>query len=82
LNSYFYKFIGLFGHYHIADAAGIDGEGLEIGRGDLFKYKKTFKTIINSKKIKVLETWQGHLNNGLLFKKDISKITDFIKNEK
>ncbi len=74
LNIYFKKYNKLFRHFHIADASGIDGEGLEIGKGDLLKYKKIFKNIINSSKIKVLETWQGHLNDGLLFKKDIVKI--------
>ena len=40
LNNYINKYKGLFKHYHIADASGVDGEGLEIGSGDLLKYKK------------------------------------------
>ncbi|WP_435097281.1 N-acetylneuraminate synthase family protein [Candidatus Pelagibacter bacterium nBUS_27] len=70
----FDKYEHLFFHYHIADASGIDGEGLEIGKGDLLKYKKRLRKIIANKKIKVLESWQGHLNNGLIFKKEISKL--------
>ena len=52
-------------HYHIADASGIDGEGLQIGEGTL-----NFKSILNIiKKTKITqsfipEIWQGHKNNG------------------
>ena len=30
--------------------------------------------IINSDKVKVLEAWQGHLNDGKVFKGEINKI--------
>jgi N-acetylneuraminate synthase len=73
------KYKSLFEHYHIADASGIDGEGLEIGNGDLLKYKKTLIKITNNNQIKVLESWQGHLNRGLIFKKEISKLEKIIK---
>ena len=72
------KYKNLFEHYHIADASGIDGEGLEIGDGDLLKYKKILIDIMNNNKIKVLESWQGHLNRGLIFKKEISKLEKII----
>lgn len=74
----FNKYKSLFEHYHISDASGIDGEGLEIGNGDLLNYKNFFLSIMNNDKIKVLETWQGHLNNGLIFKKEISKLEKFV----
>ena len=73
------KYKSLFEHYHISDASGIDGEGLEIGNGDLLKYKKMLVSIINNNKIKVLESWQGHLNRGLIFKKEILKLKKIIK---
>ena len=72
------KYKDLFEHYHIADAIGIDGEGLEIGKGDLLKYKQILINITNNNKTKVLESWQGHLNNGLIFKKEISKLEKII----
>ena len=72
------KYKGLFEHYHIADAIGIDGEGLEIGKGDLLKYKQILINITNNNKTKVLESWQGHLNTGLIFKKEISKLEKII----
>ena len=68
--------LNLFSHYHLSDAQGFDSEGLPLGEGDLLrKYSKTIKKIINNDKIKVLETWQGHLNDGLIFKNEINKIT-------
>ena len=68
--------LNLFSHYHLSDAQGFDSEGLPLGEGDLLiKYRKTIKKIINNDKIKVLETWQGHLNDGLIFKNEINKIT-------
>ena len=78
LNNYINKYKGLFKHYHIADASGVDGEGLEIGSGDLLKYKKILVNVTNNNKIKVLESWQGHLNKGLIFKKEISKLEKII----
>jgi sialic acid synthase SpsE len=78
LNNYINKYKGLFKHYHIADASGVDGEGLEIGSGDLLKYKKILVNVTNNNKIKVLESWQGHLNRGLIFKKEISKLEKII----
>ena len=67
--------LNLFSHYHLSDAQGFDSEGLPLGEGDLLiKYRKTIKKIINNDKIKVLETWQGHLNDGLIFKNEINKI--------
>ena len=78
LNNYINKYKELFKHYHIADASGVDGEGLEIGSGDLLKYKKILVNVTNNNKIKVLESWQGHLNKGLIFKKEISKLEKII----
>ena len=74
LNFFLTKFKNLFKHYHIADASSVDGEGLPIGEGKLLIYKKILKDIINNKHTKVLETWQGHLNNGLIFINEISKL--------
>lgn len=49
-------------HLHIADALGHDGEGMQIGEGDLdFKY--LFKNV-ESKMTFIPEIWQGHENDG------------------
>jgi len=79
LKFFFIKFKNLFMHYHISDASGLDGEGLSIGKGDLLRYKKILSDILNNKDIKVIESWQGHLNNGLIFINDISKLEKIIK---
>jgi N-acetylneuraminate synthase len=52
-------------HMHIADAEGIDGEGLQIGNGEIdFKvfFDSINKSIPNASFIP--EIWQGHKNNG------------------
>ena len=76
---YFKKNKNLFKHYHFADAKGYDGEGVPLGTGSIVKLK-LFRDILNDKeKIKVLETWQGHLNNCFNFKKDILELSKYLK---
>ena len=72
------ELIKFSGHYHIADAEGIDGEGIEIGEGnpDNIRY---IKQILNSKEQKVLEVWQGHLDNYYGFRAAIKSISKIIK---
>ena len=49
-------------HFHISDAAGLDGEGLPFGEGsgDIRLY---LDGIMQKSGTKVIEVWQGHLNN-------------------
>lgn len=47
-------------HVHIADATGIDGEGIEFGKGDL----GDATAFLAMPQRKVLEVWQGHLEDG------------------
>jgi len=47
-------------HIHIADAVGIDGEGIEFGQGDLGDPG----VYLDGPQRKVLEVWQGHLSEG------------------
>ena len=52
-------------HYHISDGSGVDGEGLQIGEGDI-NFNELLP-IINkySQDISFIpEVWQGHTNNG------------------
>ena len=74
--------INLFHHFHIGDAKGYDFEGILLGEGEIKKtniLKNTFKI---KNKIKVVETWQGHLNNCEYFKKDLNYLQKFIKYDK
>ncbi len=68
---FFFKNLKIYEHFHLSDAVGVYGEGVKLGEGDLLK-TKLFKYILEQKKsIVVLETWQGHLNGGMGFKRDI-----------
>ena len=62
-------------HIHIADAVGIDGEGLAIGDGD-FENSALIEQVLNYDCLKVIEVWQGHLDNGAGFRKEIIKLTE------
>ena len=55
-------------HIHLADASGINGEGLEIGDGTI-NFLKLHQMIRYNKKVSYLipEIWQGHLNKGVKF---------------
>jgi len=57
-------------HIHIADAIGIDGEGIVFGEGDLGDPG----TYLNGPQRKVLEVWQGHLSEGDGFENAIRQL--------
>jgi N-acetylneuraminate synthase len=52
-------------HMHIVDAKGSDGEGIEIGKGDV-DFKALFELLNkeNANTQFIPEVWQGHKNNG------------------
>ena len=64
-------------HIHIADADGIDGEGIEIGKGNP-KNLIYIKELLSSNNQKVLEVWQGHLDNFNGFRTSIKSIAKLI----
>lgn len=57
---WFSDLILLCKHIHISDAEGTDGEGVKFGKGNIHSLKE----ILNIDCIKVLEIWEGHLNQG------------------
>ena len=65
-------------HIHIADSSGIDGEGFEIGSGDQMNLSY-IKKAIDYKDQKVIEVWQGHLDNYFGFRKAIRSIYNLSK---
>jgi len=67
-------------HIHIADAAGIDGEGLAIGDGDPENIALIEK-ILHYDCLKVIEVWQGHLDNGAGFKKALVKLAEIYESQ-
>jgi N-acetylneuraminate synthase len=62
-------------HLHIADALGIDGEGMEIGSGGE-KNLQLISKALQYDCIKVIEVWQGHMNNYNGFKKALITLTN------
>jgi N-acetylneuraminate synthase len=62
-------------HWHISDAAGLDGEGLPIGEGGI-KNEQFISGVIDQIGIKVIEVWQGHFYNYEGFKVAINKIAE------
>ncbi len=66
---------GLIKHVHIADAAGIDGEGLHFGEGDP-KNLPAIEASMRFDCMKVIEVWQGHLDDGAGFAKALHTLTD------
>jgi N-acetylneuraminate synthase len=48
-------------HFHLADATGIDGEGVHLGQGDV-ENQNFLSEVLGYPQRKVLEVWQGHLN--------------------
>lgn len=60
-------------HLHIADAKGVDGEGLQIGEGEI-DFRDLFLSleILCPKASFIPEVWQGHKNGGEGFWKALS----------
>lgn len=65
----FLEFIEVVGphsaHLHIADAAGVDGEGLQIGEGDIDLFALGRSLAVGAPGVSFIpEIWQGHKNSG------------------
>ncbi|RMF39719.1 MAG: hypothetical protein D6755_14075 [Anaerolineae bacterium] len=50
-------------HLHLADGAGLDGEGLQIGEG-LIDWVKFFRTLGDYRGTMIPEIWRGHQRQG------------------
>jgi len=51
-------------HLHVADAKGTNGEGVEMGTGDI-SWQATWKKVIAQPKVSFIpEIWQGHKDHG------------------
>ena len=63
-------------HYHLSDAEGIDGEGLQFGEGDL-PFEKIIPILNNYQKASfAIEVWKGHEHGGAGFKEFLDKIIE------
>ena len=61
---------------HISDARGFDGEGIQLGRGDIENYD-FLKRVLDLPQRKVIEVWQGHLNSFEGFQDALESIENF-----
>lgn len=59
LDDYIGKLLPVTRHVHIADGAGLDGEGLQIGEGD-FDVERYFPMLAANDMPILVEIWQGH----------------------
>lgn len=66
--NWFSELISLCRHIHLSDAEGTDGEGVKFGKGDIHSLRK----IMQIDCIKVLEIWEGHLNQGKGFEEGLN----------
>lgn len=61
-------------HFHISDADGVDGEGLQFGEGNM-KFNEIIPVLNKyEKKGIAIEVWKGHENHGIGFKEFLNKI--------
>ncbi len=60
-------------YLHISDAKGTDGEGLQIGNGEI-NFKEFFELAKNNNASFIPEIWNGHLEDGKGFKKALEKL--------
>ena len=73
---FFRKIKSFIRHIHISDAIGTDGEGIQIGNGDL-PLDKLAKEIATVKAGFSPEIWMGHRNNGEGFWIALSKLKKY-----
>jgi N-acetylneuraminate synthase len=67
------------GHIHLSGADGIDGEGTSLVNLDDFTYR-VIQKCISKDCMKVIETWQGHLDNYDGFHSTIISLTELDRN--
>jgi N-acetylneuraminate synthase len=63
-------------HIHFADAYGLDGEGVQIGEGDI-DFDNIMPLFREYRGTWVPEIWRGHLHNGSGFVKALSRLKEY-----
>ncbi len=88
LGSNFYEFNSLevmdivkdnIAHIHVSDASGIDGEGVQISSSS--PNIEVIKKCLEFDVVKVMEVWQGHLDDYSGFKKAIREAYGMLKHD-
>ncbi|MEM8960865.1 MAG: N-acetylneuraminate synthase family protein [Acidobacteriota bacterium] len=62
-------------HLHIADASGIDGEGLQIGEG-VIEWERIIEMMAGADVSWLPEIWSGHLHDGAGFTEAIHRLRE------
>jgi len=70
------KLIPYTEHWHIGDALGVNGEGITMGEGDIDF--NTLMPLILKKQTMIVETWQGHKENGSGFVRDLNYLGEIM----
>ena len=73
LEAYVERCLPLSRHLHIADATGIDGEGLQIGEG-VIEWDTILELLEGADFSWVPEIWSGHLNGSAGFLEALDRI--------
>ena len=78
----FYEFCSIVGkhtaHLHLGDAKGVNGEGLQIGSGEIdFRKLATILSETCPNASFIPEIWQGHKNSGEGFWVALEKLEKF-----
>ncbi|MBI3090345.1 MAG: N-acetylneuraminate synthase family protein [Candidatus Tectomicrobia bacterium] len=66
-------------HVHVADARGIEGEGVQIGTGDI-DFEQFFQVYRDYGETWVPEIWQGHINRHEAARLALTKLTGMYAN--
>lgn len=69
------RLLPLARHIHIADAAGLDGEGVRFGEGDP-RHTPILLDALDQGCAKVIEVWQGHLDHFAGFNEALQSIQE------
>lgn len=76
LHDYVTRCLPYVKHLHVADAAGIDGEGMQIGEG-VIEWDEILGLLSDSDFTWVPEIWSGHLYNGAGFVRAINELSQY-----
>jgi sialic acid synthase SpsE/sugar phosphate isomerase/epimerase len=81
LNEYTNKILPLASHFHLSDAIGIDGEGVQVGEGEV-DFQSFFDNLKkNGHENKdfswVTEIWSGHVNHGSGCHKSMHNLSNY-----
>jgi len=79
LSAFTKRIAAFIAHMHVVDAKGIDGEGVQIGRGDVnFSRLSSDLNTHAPEKMFIPEVWQGHKNDGEGFWKALNFLEDYL----